>query len=502
MASLKNNIIANFLGQGWTGLLALVFIPAYIEYLGIEAYGLITLFIVIQSILMLLDVGMTPTINREMAKFNAGFHTPQSIRELLRSIELICCVLAALIIFIFWITSTSFANDWLKIEHLSTNVVKNSLVMMALVVGMRLFEGVYRGSLYGLEQQVWYNAVYSIVTLLRYGGALVIMIWISASVEVFFIWQAIISFITVFLFCSKIHQILPKVIFPIRFSFLALVQVRKFATGMIGITFLTMAVLQLDKVLLSRLLHLNEFGYYALASTAASVLYMVIVPVTQAIYPTFVSSASNNSYTRLIVIYHQMSQLVIVLISPAAMLLCFYAGGVLYVWSGNTNLVHNTAYVLSILAAGSFLNCLSYLPYQLQIANGWTSQLFKIILFILVTLVFLIYIFVPLYGAEGSAWIWLIINTAYLVLSTHFTHKKILTNEKWRWYFYDLFLPTLGVIVVMALAKFVQPPAYQSRLEWLFFIIVTMFFATLTSSMLLKTIRMRILKLLKLLSKK
>jgi len=54
----------------------------------------------------------------------------------------------------------------------------------------------------------------------------------------------------------------------------------------------------------------------------------------------------------------------------------------------------------------------------------------------------------------------------------------------------------------MALAKFVQPPAYQSRLEWLFFIIVTMFFATLTSSMLLKTIRMRILKLLKLLSKK
>jgi O-antigen/teichoic acid export membrane protein len=46
---LKRNLIANYLGQGWTALVGLAFIPLYIKYLGIEAYGLIGLFGVIQA---------------------------------------------------------------------------------------------------------------------------------------------------------------------------------------------------------------------------------------------------------------------------------------------------------------------------------------------------------------------------------------------------------------------------------------------------------------------
>ena len=57
---LKRNLIANYLGQGWTALMGLAFIPLYINYLGIEAYGLIGLFAVLQGWLVLLDLGMTP----------------------------------------------------------------------------------------------------------------------------------------------------------------------------------------------------------------------------------------------------------------------------------------------------------------------------------------------------------------------------------------------------------------------------------------------------------
>lgn len=38
---LKRNVIANYLGQGWRVLMSLAFVPLYIKYLGIEAYGLI-----------------------------------------------------------------------------------------------------------------------------------------------------------------------------------------------------------------------------------------------------------------------------------------------------------------------------------------------------------------------------------------------------------------------------------------------------------------------------
>ena len=66
---LKRNLIANYLGQGWAALMGLAFIPLYIKYLGIEAYGLIGLFALLQAWLSLLDMGMTPTLGREMARF-------------------------------------------------------------------------------------------------------------------------------------------------------------------------------------------------------------------------------------------------------------------------------------------------------------------------------------------------------------------------------------------------------------------------------------------------
>ncbi len=36
--SLKKNVIANYLGQGWRVLVELAFIPLYIKFLGIEAF--------------------------------------------------------------------------------------------------------------------------------------------------------------------------------------------------------------------------------------------------------------------------------------------------------------------------------------------------------------------------------------------------------------------------------------------------------------------------------
>ncbi|MDE2060547.1 MAG: hypothetical protein KGL31_00010 [candidate division NC10 bacterium] len=44
----KRNIIANTLGRGWSMLMGLVFVPLYIKFLGMEAYGLIGFFATLQ----------------------------------------------------------------------------------------------------------------------------------------------------------------------------------------------------------------------------------------------------------------------------------------------------------------------------------------------------------------------------------------------------------------------------------------------------------------------
>ena len=489
----RRNLIANYLGQGWSALMGLAFVPVYIRYLGIESYGVIGLFAAMQAWLTLLDMGMTPTLNREMARYTAGAHSPQSICNLLRSLEILCFTLAVLIGGGVWAASGYLASDWLRAEKLPTAVVAQALSVMALVVALRFVEGIYRGSLLGLQRQVWYNAANAILATLRHGGAVAVLAWVSPTVQAFFLWQALISLLSASVLAASVHRCLPMPPLPPRFSREALAGVWKFASGMLWITFLALLLTQVDKVILSRMLTLESFGYYTLAATVAGALYVVIGPITQAIYPRMVQLGTCGDQAALISVYHQGAQLVTILAAPAAMLLSFFSGGVVFMWSGDANLAESTAPILLPLVLGTFLNGLMWIPYQCQLAHGWTSLTIKTNFVAVAVLVPAIFWVVPHYGAVGAAWIWVALNAGYVVIAIQFMHRRLIPHEKWRWYFADVLLPIVGSISVMLPAKIFQPSSYQDRWHWLAFLLIAGGLALAVSTLSANRIRNQLL---------
>lgn len=496
MSQLKRNLVANYLGQGWVAVMGLAFIPVYIRYLGVEAYGLIGFFSVLQVWMALLDMGMTPTLNREMARFKAGAHTPQSIQDLLRSLEILCFGIAAFIGVAVLAASDYLASDWLQADQLSVSTVAHALSVMALVVSLRFVEGVYRGSLFGLQRQVWYNAVSALLSTIRHGGAVAILAFVSPTIGAFFIWQAVISVVSILVFGATVHRSLPASPTAPRFSAVALSGVWKYAGGMVGITLLSVLLTQVDKILLSRMLDLSAFGYYILAATVAGTLYMVISPITQSIFPRMVELSTQHEETVLISTYHQGAQLVTVLTAPAVMLLCFFAGGAIYAWSGDASLALHTAPILAPLALGTFLNGLMWMPHQCQLAHGWTSLALKTNLVAVLFLVPAIIWVVPRHGAEGAAWIWVTLNAGYVLIAQQFMHAKLLRREKWTWYGKDVLLPLCGAALVMLIASRFQPTAFQHRALWIAFLACAGALAMLGSLALANPLRQRALSLI------
>lgn len=476
--------------------MGLAFVPVYIRYLGIESYGLIGLFAAMQAWLTLLDMGMTPTLNREMARYTAGAHSPQSIRDLLRSLEILCFTLAALIGVGVWAASGYLASDWLRADKLPTAVVAQALSAMAIVVALRFVEGIYRGSLFGLQRQVWYNSANAILATLRHAGAVAVLIWASSTVQAFFLWQALVSMLSIAVFAASVYRSLPNPPLPSRFSRAALAGVWRFASGMLWISFLAVLLTQVDKVILSRMLTLESFGYYTLAATVASVLYMVISPITQAIYPRMVELSTREDQAELISTYHLGAQLVTLATATAVMLLSFFGGGVVFMWSGNTHLAENTAPILLPLALGTFLNGLMWIPYQCQLAHGRTSLAIKTNVVAVVLLIPAIFWVVPHYGAVGAAWIWVSLNIGYVLISIQFMHHSLLPDAKWRWYFADVLMPTIGAIGVMWLAQLFQPRSYQDRWYWFTFLLITGGVALAASTAVASRIRPRLLVIL------
>lgn len=310
---LKRNLIANYLGQGWTALMGLAFIPLYIKYLGIEAYGLIGLFALLQAWLSLLDMGMTPTLGREMARFTGGTHSAQSIRDLLRSIELITLGIAALIAGGIALGANWIATHWLQAEALPVEVVAQAFTVMGVVTALRFAESIYRSSIVGLQRQVLFNIVNSSMATLRGLGAVAILAWVSPTIQAFFLWQGLISIATLVILAATTYATLPRAERGGRFSLDALRRVWRFAGGMIGITFLALLLTQVDKILLSKLLTLSDYGYYTLAATVAAALYMLIGPITQAWYPRLCELHARDDQRALAETYHQGAQLVSVM---------------------------------------------------------------------------------------------------------------------------------------------------------------------------------------------
>lgn len=455
--ALKKNVLANYLGQGWRVLMSLAFVPLYIKYLGIEAYGLLAIFAMLQAWLSLLDMGMKPALGREMARFTGGAHDAQSIWDLLRSIEIIAIVVAGLIGIGIWGASGWLAADWVRAEKLPVALVAQAFALMGAIIALQFVESMYTSSIAGLQRQVLQNVVASLMATVRGFGAVGILMWVSPTINAFFIWQGLISLLTVAVFAGMVYRVLPSPPRPARFSMPALIGIWRYAAGMVGITLLALLLTQVDKLLLSRLLSLEAFAYYALAGLGAGVLYRLTEPITTAFYPRFTELAVRGDENALSAVYHQSAQLVTVLMGAAAVVLMIFGDRVLLLWTADPALAKKVAPLMTVLALGTLFNGLMWTPYQLQLAHGWTALTIKVNSVAVSILIPAILWVVPAYGAIGAAWIWVTLNAGYILFAIYFMHRRLLHKEKWRWYRQDVVIPLTAATGAAWLCRWAMP---------------------------------------------
>ena len=442
--SLKQNTLANYLGQGWTALMGLAFVPVYIHALGVEAWGLVGFMSMLQAWLLVLDLGLAPTLSREMARFSAGAHSALSIRNLLRSLEWVYGGVALAVMLGVGLMAPWLADSWLNSEHLVRGDMILAIRIMGLTLAARMAEQVYRGAIRGMQRMVWLNCADALLAMLRWGGAVAVLAWIEASIEAFFLWQGIVSLLAVTVLGWKTAHLLPKVDTPARFDFAALSRIGRFAAGMAATTFLALLLTQVDKLLLSTLLPLTGFGYYTLATTVAGALSFLVMPLAAAAAPHLSELVVRSDEGALIAIYHRASQWMAAILIPPALVLVAFAEPILWAWTGDARLAQESASLLAPLALGTMLNGFMHIPYQMQLAHGWTGLAVRANLVAVALIVPAILWTVPTFGALGAAWVWCALNSGYILFAIHFMHRRLLPSEKWRWYRHAVFAPLVS----------------------------------------------------------
>ncbi len=451
--SVKKNIIANYLGNAWVALMGFAFVPIYIKYLGPEAYGLVGLFVVLQGIIAILDAGLSPTLNREMAKFKAGKHTAYTIGNLLRTVEVIYFAIAIVIATVVFFASSFIATDWLKIENLNLQIVVQSIELIGFIMAVRWMGILYRSAIMGIQYHVWLNSVTAVLATIRGIGVLGILAYVSIDIRIFFLFQLCIAILEVIILFLKTKSVIQKPHKKPHFSIKSLYTVWHFAAGMTGITILATILTQGDKLILSKLLPLEQFGYFMVAVSVTSILSMLIGPLSNVAFPRFTELITSQQKEKFNDEYHKFSQLMTIMIIPFMLVLSLFSNKIIFLWSHNHNLTNTIAPIVSIWIIGTAINGIMHIPYLAMLAYGWTRLTLLTNLVAIIIIIPAFIYFVPKYGVMAAAWIWVFINIGYLVFTIMMMHKNILTNEKWKWYIYDLLIPTLFPLIITIFAK-------------------------------------------------
>lgn len=475
---IERNIIANFVGRGWTALMALLFIPIYIKFLGMEAFGLVGFFVTLQTLFLVLVTGLSTTVTRELARLSTQPGTDQKKRDLVRTLEVVYWALAIAMAFIVISLSPIISNDWIMTQHLPVSSVQQAVMMMGLVIAFDLPLSLYYGGLIGLQKQVLYNGVDVVSATFRGIGAVAVLWIVSPTVQAFFEWQIVISIAQTFLAALVLWRNLPLTGSPARPQKSYFNEIWRFTAGVTGISILGGVVLQMDKVILSKMLALESFGFYVLASGVASVVLLAATPFFTAIFPRLSQLVVDDDKTGLKNLYHDSCQSVSVIILPMAVIIALFAPEILQMWTGNPVIASETHVIASVLVVGAALNALMYMPYALQLANDWTKLALYQNLVSIIVLVPGIILLTQRYGGVGAAMVLVLLYSGYVFITVQLMHRRLLRGEQRQWYLVDVGLPFIGAFSIPCLGR-LWFPQYTSNLIVLadLFIISLMTFA-------------------------
>jgi O-antigen/teichoic acid export membrane protein len=461
--SIKRNVAANFLGKSWTGVLNFLVTPVYLKFLGIEAYGLIGFFSSLLAISLLLDLGLSTTLNRELARLASGTDSTVAARNLMRSLESIYWAAALVIGLLIGASAHRLASSWLPGSSIGVDQATRAIFLMGVVIALRWVATLYSSGLMGLHRQVLANGILIAMITLQAVSAICAMLLFGRNVLVFFSAQVFAGAVQIVVLVVCLWRSMPSSEVQPKFEIASVRAVWHFAAGVSGITILSVLLTQSDKVLLSKLLSLENFGYYVLAGSIAGALNLPAMAMYGAMFPVMAASMSRSPDSDLPKIYHASCQALSVLLIPAGCLIVMFSEELLTLYIRNSEVVANTHVLLSLIALGNTLLGLMVLPLALQLAAGWTRlSLYKNVVaaFLYVPCMVLS---VKSYGAIGAAVTWVSLACGYVLFEIPIMHRVLLLAEKRRWYAFDIGMPIAICIFVTGFARLAMPRHMEPR---------------------------------------
>jgi O-antigen/teichoic acid export membrane protein len=306
--SVRRNLVWTYAGQAYAAVLGMAMLPAYVRLLGAESFGLVGFYSAAQVWSQLVDLGLTPTLSRELSRARAGVVAAEAAAGMVRAAEWFFLAAGVLGIALAAAARHLVADHWLHVQHLPEAQVARCVVWMGAAIGIRWLVTLYRGALAGLEHLVAINVATIVFATLRSAGVVLVLMAAPFGAEGFFAYQAVVAVLELGTTRALFYARFSMREVPWRPGVAAWRSAAKLSGSMTALTTLWIVIAQADRLVLSGAIALEQYGYYTLAVTLASGITLLAMPMSQALQPRFTILTAGGDLGRAEPMYRATTQ--------------------------------------------------------------------------------------------------------------------------------------------------------------------------------------------------
>ncbi|HEX7153261.1 MAG TPA: oligosaccharide flippase family protein [Thermoanaerobaculia bacterium] len=456
MSSTAANIAANLAGRFWSNILSIAVVPVYLSFLGAESYGLIGIFTTLHSVIALLDLGLIWVLMRELTRLSTSGDNSGEERDLMRTVEALYWVISIAAAAAVFLLAEPLASHWIRNEGLPHETVVTAVRWMAVGAGLQFPFFIYQAALMGLQRQVAINVVQAVTATVRAAGG-VLLVWQKPDIVWFLAWQSGMFLLSTGIAAFYVWRKLPPSPRRPRFRIALVSASWRYALGTTLIAVVNAVLSQADKIVLSKMLTLKAFGYYTIAFSIATTLWSIARPLSSAVFPRLSQLLATGGDAAAAPLYHRSTQMMSVLLGPAALMMVFFSYQMVLVWTQSAVTAENT-WVVAALGAASILGFgLGDIPYFTRIAAGWVQLSLVLHSCLIVVVVPALAWTAKHYGPTGSAAVWAVVGFASFLISVTVMHRRMLRGELARFLLRDTAAPLLVAATVGLIGHFLVP---------------------------------------------
>ena len=420
--TLRKNILANYLGAGALVLAPILALPWYLEVLGPRQFGLIGFIVVLQAVLGLVDAGMSQALVREITvRLDLAEGGRRSTAFLLFGFERLYWLFAICVGCITLLLADPIATHWLNLQGLPVSSGRYAIYGAAAIFAAQFPGSVYRSLLIGAQAQVTLNIVMLGSALARHvGGVIVVLVW--QTLPAYLIWHASMALLETLVRGRTAWSVLKVKRYQVKWEIAELRPAWRLVVSLSGATWLGALTVQMDKIILSRMVTIEQFGYYTIAATVAAGMLQLVYPLVQAVLPRAIQLRANPAALRSLCI--KLARLIGMLVGLGALIFLAAGEWLLDGWLRNREAVAVVFPLLAVLFVGTGLNAFYNVGYINWIVHEKIRRVFQVNALALVLSVALIPPLVTWQGTIGAAFGWLAINLIGFLLSLEWLKRK------------------------------------------------------------------------------